>query len=92
MNALVLRWHDECVTFLESVELPEHFLDKDDVICVSFNKTYETSGKLCKIAFSNIYVIQNLKGFVNFRSKKKNVKSYEKNSCFYFNKARMKHL
>ena len=46
MNALVLRWHDECVTFLESVELPEHFLDKDDVICMSFNSTYETSGML----------------------------------------------
>ncbi|XP_054724951.1 glycine receptor subunit alpha-3-like [Uloborus diversus] len=44
MNALVLRWHDECVTFLESVELPEHFLDKDDVICKSFNSTYETTG------------------------------------------------
>ncbi|GFQ75384.1 glycine receptor subunit alpha-2 [Trichonephila clavata] len=43
MNALVLRWHDECVTFLESVELPEHFLDKDDVICKAFNLTYETS-------------------------------------------------
>lgn len=45
MNALILRWHDQCVTFLESVELPEHFLDKDDVICNSFNLTYETSGK-----------------------------------------------
>ncbi|XP_035227626.1 glycine receptor subunit alpha-1-like, partial [Stegodyphus dumicola] len=44
MNALILRWHDECVTFLESVELPEHFLDKDDVICKSFNSSYETSG------------------------------------------------
>ncbi|CAL1277129.1 unnamed protein product, partial [Larinioides sclopetarius] len=44
MNALILRWHDECVTFLESVELPEHFLDKDDVICKAFNLTYETSG------------------------------------------------
>nr|WMV64454.1 cys-loop ligand-gated ion channel subunit [Pardosa pseudoannulata] len=44
MNALILRWHDECVTFLESVELPEHFLDKDDVICKAFNSTYETSG------------------------------------------------
>ncbi|GIY95517.1 glutamate-gated chloride channel [Caerostris extrusa] len=45
MNALVLRWHEECVTFLESVELPEHFLDKDDVICKAFNSTYETSGQ-----------------------------------------------
>ncbi|GFS72781.1 glycine receptor subunit alpha-1 [Nephila pilipes] len=44
MNALVLRWHEECVTFLESVELPEHFLDKDDVICKAFNLTYETPG------------------------------------------------
>lgn len=75
MNALVLRWHDECVTFLESVELPEHFLDKDDVICVSFNKSYETSGKLYKMSSSNIYIIQNLKVFENFRSKKKYHKS-----------------
>nr|XP_042897933.1 glutamate-gated chloride channel-like [Parasteatoda tepidariorum] len=44
MNALVLYWHDECVTFLESVELPEHFLDKDDVTCTAFNRSYETSG------------------------------------------------
>ncbi|KAG8192165.1 hypothetical protein JTE90_027806 [Oedothorax gibbosus] len=44
MNALVLRWHEECVTFLESVELPEHFLDKDDVICNAFNSSYETTG------------------------------------------------
>lgn len=59
MNAIVLRWHDECVTFLESVELPEHFLKKDDVICKSFNSTYETSGTTVTWLFLNYYKLSN---------------------------------
>lgn len=88
MNALVLRWHDECVTFLESVELPEHFLDKDDVICVSFNKSYETSGKFYKMLSSNIYVIQNLKVFEN----KKNELIAKKNYLLYLLASKYEYL
>ncbi|XP_067144004.1 glutamate-gated chloride channel-like, partial [Centruroides vittatus] len=42
---LRLKWKKDCVIFLESVELPEHFLDKDNVECSSFNRTYYTAGE-----------------------------------------------